>query len=320
MGDLDRFHAKRAAIIYNPIARGLARHKHSLQRTIAVLAQQSIEAHLVATTEPGSATVQAEQQIAAGCDLIIAAGGDGTINEVANGMLDTRVPLAILPGGTANVLAHELKIRLDVEAAAKDIYALQPCRVSVGSLRVEQSKPRCFLCMAGAGLDAQIVSGLNLRLKQATGKLAYYVCAFSHAVRRFDEFEVTVDGERFEASFALVSRVRNYGGDLEIARNASLLRDDFEVVLFRGTQGARYLGYFAGVAMKRLDRMKGCTVIRGRSVKCDAAGRQIFVQVDGELAGQLPVEASVLPEALTLLVPAEYVRQEQALVAVPVCA
>ena len=104
---LESFHAKRAAIIYNPVARNLSRSMPVLERAKAALAREGIEAHLVATTAPGSASVQVRQEIEADCDLIVAAGGDGTINEVANGMLHTRVPLAILPGGTANVLARE---------------------------------------------------------------------------------------------------------------------------------------------------------------------------------------------------------------------
>ncbi len=235
-------------------------------------------------------------------------------------MLDTGVPLAILPGGTANVLARELRLQIHIEKAAEQISRLRPCQISAGGIRIQESKRRCFLCMAGAGLDAEIISRLNLDWKEAAGKLAYYACAFSHAVRPLNEFEVTVDGARFEASFVLISRVRNYGGDLEIARNASLLRDDFEVVLFRGTWGARYLRYLAGVALKRVHRMNGCTMLRGRSVTCDSAGRDIFVQIDGELAGKLPITADIIPGALTLLVPPQYLAREKALVAVPVCA
>ena len=318
---LESLHGKRAAILYNPVARGLSRHRHLLQRTVAVLARQGIEAQLIATKGPGTAGAQARREIEAGQDLIIAAGGDGTINEVANGMLHTGVPLAILPGGTANVLAREMRLPIHLEKAAAQMSNLQLRRIAVGGLRIGGSDRRAFLCMTGAGLDAEIVSRLNLDLKAAAGKFAYYVAGFSHVFRPLQEFEVTVDGKRFEASFALVSRVRNYGGDLEIARGASLLRDDFEVVLFRGTVSARYLQYFIGVALKRVERIKGCTVVRGRHVTCShPTGNGVYVQVDGELAGNLPITTEIIPEALTLLVPPEYVAREQPYVAVPVCA
>ncbi len=318
MKDLETVHARRAAIIYNPVARGLARHQHLLQRTTALLGQQGIEAALVATAAPGTAGAQARREIDAGCDLIVAAGGDGTINEVIDGMVNTDVPLAIFPGGTANVLARELRLPIHIARAASQISSLKPCRIAVGSIQIDGAAARSFVCMAGAGLDAEIVYRLNLDLKALAGKFAYYVGGFSQVFRPLREFEVIVDGQPFEASFALVTRVRNYGGDLEIARGASLLRDDFEVVLFRGTASVRYLAYLVGVATGKVHRMKGCTVLRGRSVTCSAPQHEhIYAQVDGELAGKLPMSASIVPNALTVLVPADYLAHEQSRVSIP---
>ncbi len=318
---MESFDAKRAAIIYNPVARGLSRRLHLLQRTTDVLARQGIEASLIATKGPGTAGGQARDLIESGRDLIIAAGGDGTINEVANGMLHSGVPLAILPGGTANVLARELRLPIHFERAATQVANWRPYRIAVGSMQMEGSERRLFLCMAGAGLDAEIVARLNLDLKAAAGKFAYYVAGFSHVFRPLSEFEVSVDGKHYEASFALISRVRNYGGDLEIARGASLLRNEFEVVLFRGTASVRYLSYLLGVALGRVHRVKGCTVLRGQSVICrKPPHEQVYVQVDGELAGRLPMTAEILRDALTLLAPPEYLAREQSYVAVPACA
>jgi diacylglycerol kinase (ATP) len=318
MRNLGTFHAERAAILYNPVARGL-RRRNALEAAVRALAAQGIAAKLIPTAAPGSASKQAREQIEAGCDLIIAAGGDGTINEVANGMLRGPIPLAILPGGTANVLAREMCLPLQIEKAAAQITEFVPLRIAVGILRLAGISQRVFLCMAGAGLDAEIVSRLNLNLKAVLGKFAYYVGGFRQVFRPLCEFEVWVDGEQYEASFALVSRVRNYGGDLEIARGASLLRNDFEVVLFRGTHSARYLRHLAAVLLGRVYDAPGCTVLRGRSVKCAPSvsskpeGRQnsIYVQVDGELAGELPITAEILPEAITLLMPQHYLIREQ---------
>jgi diacylglycerol kinase (ATP) len=314
--------AKRAAIIYNPVARGLSRHRHLLQRSTALLARHGIQTTLVATTGPGSASAQTRREIESGCDLVIAAGGDGTINEVANGMLHSGVPLAILPGGTANVLAREMRMPINMERAAAQIAGLRPCRISVGRLRLGDAPPRCFLCMAGAGLDAEIVSRIHPGLKMRAGKFAYYAHGLAQVFRPLPEFEVIVDGKTFRASFALISRVRNYGGDLEIAVGASLLRDDFQVVLFRGTQSAAYLRYLAGVALRRVERMPGCTVLHGQSVTCEhpPGAHPIKVQVDGELAGALPAAAEIVPEALTLLMPAACLNRERALAEIHTCA
>jgi diacylglycerol kinase (ATP) len=318
---LESFCAKRAAIIYNPVARGLSRRQHLLQRSAAALARQDIETCLVPTIAPGSASAQAREQIESGCDLILTAGGDGTINEVANGMLHSRVPLAILPGGTANVLAREVRLPVNMERAANSVRQLKAHRMAVGSLRFNGPQQRGFVCMAGVGLDAEIISRLNLDLKAAAGKLAYYVCGFTQVLRTLPEFEVIVDGQPYTASFALISRVKNYGGDLEIARGASLFRNDFEVVLFRGAKAMRYLPYLVGVTLGQAARMNGCTVLYGRTVTCrQPSGEPVYVQVDGELAGVLPITAEIIPDALTLLVPPQYYAREQSLATVPVCA
>ena len=315
---LNSFSAHRAAIIYNPVARALARHLHQLERTVDILAKQGIQASLVATTAPATAGTLARRQIDAGCDLVIAAGGDGTINEVISGMLHSHVPLAIIPGGTANVLAREMRLPMHLTRVASGISSLQPCRIGVGSLQSEGARPRSFVCMAGAGLDAEIVYHLNLDLKAMAGKLAYYFGGFSQVFRPLHEFEILVDGQSYQASFALVSRVRNYGGDLEIARRASLLRDDFEIVLFRGTVSVRYLAYLLGVATGQAHRIDGCTFLRGRSVTCiRPPAADVYVQVDGELAAKLPASIELVPDALTLLVPPDYLARERSLVAVP---
>lgn len=321
MVQLRSFSARRAAIIYNPVARGLSRRKHLLQRSTELLCRQGMEVQAIATRAPGSATQQARCEIDRGCDLIIAAGGDGTINEVANGMLNTGVPLAILPGGTANVLAREMRLPLHMERAAAQIPELERCRIAAGAVEIAGSEPRCFLCMAGAGLDAAIVARVHPGFKATAGKLAYYAAGFGHLFKRVQEFDVVVDGKRFAASFALISRVRNYGGDLEIARGASLLRDDFEVVLFRGTASVRYLRYLIGVTLGRVTSMEGCTVLRARSAACEQpTGNNVHVQLDGELAGYLPISATILPGAITLLAPTAYITRERAHVEVAACA
>lgn len=187
MVSLESLDARRAVLIYNPVARGLARRQDSLQRTIGALARQDIKAEPVLTTGPGSATAQVKRQIEAGCDLVLVAGGDGTINEAANGMLHSGIPLGILPGGTANVLAREMGMSMHADRVASRLRSMTVRNIAIGRLRVDQSAPRSFLCMAGAGLDAEVVSRLNLDLKAAAGKLAYYVSGFAQVLRHLPE-------------------------------------------------------------------------------------------------------------------------------------
>jgi YegS/Rv2252/BmrU family lipid kinase len=310
---LDYAHSsyRRAAVIYNPYAGRLARRAHLLQRSIELLRQQGTQASLVPTTGPGTAGLLTKREIDHGADLIVAAGGDGTINEVVNGMAHSLASLAILPGGTANVLAHELGIKHGLLHAAGSIASLKPCRISLGVMRAAGYE-RYFLLMAGVGLDAQIVYDLNLDLKAAAGKLAYYAGGMAQLLRPIPQFDVTVSGKLYRCGFALISNVRNYGGDLEIARGASLLRDDFEIVLFEGAGSLGYLRYLLGVAFKRVESVRGCTVLRAKSAVCEAGSDPaIYTQIDGELACRLPVTIEIEPKALTLLIPPAYLAREQ---------
>jgi diacylglycerol kinase (ATP) len=260
------------------------------------------------TTGPATAGAIARDHIERGADLILAAGGDGTINEIAEGMVHSPVPLGILPGGTANVLAMEMKLGTKLERAAERLHECRPHRISVGHLTGDGGKvSRHFLLMAGVGLDAHVVYHVSGPLKARTGKFAYWVAGWSLLGRRLPEFDVEVDGTRHRCSFALLSKVRNYGGDFEIARAVSLFDDQFEVVLFEGASSLRYVPYFAGLAANRLHGMKGVTVLRARVVRLmKPEDSRVYVQVDGESAGHLPAEIKIVPEALTLLVPPEY--------------
>jgi len=249
----------------------------------------------------------ARQAIAAGAEFIVAAGGDGTINEVLEGMANTTVPLGILPAGTANVLATEIGLPNSMEQAATRMSECVAKRIAIGRLDCG-SKARHFLAMAGVGFDAHIVYNLSTSLKQRLGKAAYWVGGFSQVTGRFPEFQVEIDGAtRDVCSFALISRVRNYGGDFEIAQSIDLRDSCFEVVLFRGSTSLPYLKYLFGLTTGRLAGMRGVSFLKAQCIRVfDPEDRRIYIQVDGESAGHLPARVSLVPDALTLLLPPAY--------------
>ena len=278
-----------------------------------ILRREGLDVSPVVTDGPGSARDIARQCVHDGADLILVAGGDGTINEVINGMAGSTVPLGVLPCGTANVLANELKLPSNPEKVAAGLASLVPARISLGVIVDEiDNDPRYFLLMAGAGFDALIVYNVHGGIKNALGKVAYWIAGFAHQGRRLPEFDVEVDGRRHRCSFALASRVRNYGGDLEIARNVSLVDNCFELVLFEGASTFPYVRYFLGVLMNRLPRVRGATILNTKSARfsCPEDDR-IHVQVDGEYTGTLPVTISLAPRALTLLVPPKYCQMQK---------
>jgi YegS/Rv2252/BmrU family lipid kinase len=241
--------------------------------------------------------------------LIVVAGGDGTINEVVNGMAYSDVPLAILPAGTANVLAMELGIGRRIARTAELLTQYIPARVAIGRMVSDAGrKSRYFLLMAGVGLDAYVIYNLVLRLKAPLGKAAYWLSALAKLGRRIPEFVVQAEGREFRSGFAIASRVRNYGGDLEIACGASLLSDQFELVLFEGTNRLNFVRYMLGVVTHRHLRMRGVTILRARTaVFLPLSEKKVHLQLDGEYSGLAPARVEVIPNALNLLVPPEFI-------------
>ena len=300
----------KCVVIYNPQARKLrSRSRDRLERARQIFSEAGYETILVPTSGPGAGAGLARSSVADGAGLIVAAGGDGTINEVAEGMVHSRVPLGILPAGTANVLAMETGMSSNLELAARELLTYTPERISVGCLHFNNVNHcvRHFLLMAGIGLDARLIYELSASLKTNLGKMAYWIAAFSLMGRRLEEFSVNVEDRNYRCSFALVSKVRNYGGDLEIARDTSLFDDQFEVVLFQGQNSARYVRYFIGVVRNRLRGMKGVSILRTPKLHVSPVqDSRAYVQVDGEYAGHLPVSVEIVKDALTLLLPPSY--------------
>jgi diacylglycerol kinase (ATP) len=270
------------------------------------LRQKWPEVHTIPTEGPQTAGRIAGDCISQGAGLIVAAGGDGTINETVAGVAGTNVPFGFLPFGTANVLSNELRMSNNPVRAAELLKQCTPVPISLGRMTTE-SGSRLFLCMAGAGLDARIVRLVNPKVKAVLGKSAYWIYAFEQVGRRLSEFHVKVNGREYVTSFALISRVRNYGGDIEIAKRANLLEDHFAIVLCEGRSSSRYLKYFAGVLFNTLDRMSGVHVLESTSVQIEPIdGWTLDHQLDGEHAGYGAARYEIVEGSVRLLIPAPY--------------
>ncbi len=239
--------------------------------------------------------------------MILAAGGDGTINEVVNGIAGSQVHFGILPAGTANVLANEIGFSNRPDHAARQLLHAVPVRIALGSLERADQARRYFVLMAGVGLDARIVYELDLDLKNRLGKLAYWHGGLRQFGRPVPRFHLRANGSDYCASFALITRVRNYGGDFEIARKIRLTDSDFEVVIFQNYQWQDYLRFFGAVMTNRLYSTEGVATARATRVEVDSPeDERIYIQNDGESLGVLPATISAVPDALTLLMPKRY--------------
>jgi diacylglycerol kinase (ATP) len=257
---------------------------------------------LLATDAAGHATQLVRDAVAGGADLVLVLGGDGTINEAANGLIPSRVPLGVLPGGTANVLCNELGLGNRIERAVERLGMSVERRIAVGRV-CGAGEPRYFLMMGGVGLDASIVVKVNPRWKAKTGKLAYWAAGFGEFFRSVGQFQVSVNGVQHQCGFALASRVRNYGGDLEIASGASLLSEEFEVVLFRGSNPLLYSAYMTAVLLRQVQAVPGVKTVKARCIEFSG---DAHLQFDGEYGGRLSARFEIVPDALTLLIPSTY--------------
>ncbi len=298
---------RRAILIYNPAAGRRLGRRLRIEPVLAALGRGVETVEAAPTTGPGVATELGRRAGLEGFDLVAVCGGDGTVNEVANGLVGGSVPLAVLPAGTANVLALELGLARDPERAAAAVPHLEPLSVSLGRLRPAGAPERYFLLMAGAGLDASIVRHLDLRLKSRLGILSYWWAGAGELGRPRRPFQVTFDGRRLESTFALAALSSYYGGGLRLARRAHLLSGRLELVLFHSRSTTRYLVYLAAAACGRLEQLPDVTFsAAGRLTMTNQGLDPVYVQVDGELAGRLPAEIELVPAALTLLAPPAY--------------
>ena len=300
---------RHAVLIYNP-ASGRRRNvrEKKVERAREVLSQWISRVDAAPTARRGHATQLAERAASNGADLLVACGGDGTINEVAAGMVGSKVPLLTLPAGTANVLAEEVDFPLSPEKTAALLPSLVPAEVPYGVVRYQNPEPgaRHFLLMCGVGVDASIVYHLNTRLKTYIGQGAYWLGSLEQLQRKFEPFQIRLGDETYDSTFALISKSRRYGGRLVLAPNAHLLADEFQVVIFHGDSPLRYVGYLAQIATQTLDQFPDVSFHHTRRVELLSQGERVYIEVDGEFAGRLPAVVEIAPQPITLMLPAEY--------------
>jgi diacylglycerol kinase (ATP) len=301
-----------ALLIHNPNAGGGGNARRAkLDEARKILEARGIQADLAETTAPGEATEIAKRAGAAGRQLVIACGGDGTINEVVNGLADSqnghRVPLAFLPAGTANVLAKELELSWDIPKAAEQLARGEVRDIALGlATPLEQpDRARYFLTVGGAGPDGRITYAVDLELKARMGILAYWLQGVREVFNyQFRHFRVTSEGEIRDVSLVIVGRTKHYGGPFKITTQADLFEDQFEFVGLTTQSGLKYLSYLPTLWFGDLRKEDGVYFWKSDRLICEPINADpIYAQVDGEPLARLPVEFRIVPRALRLLVP-----------------
>jgi YegS/Rv2252/BmrU family lipid kinase len=280
-------------VIYNPTAG--VRRRRKLDRVLRELGRRGCAVTLRATQARGDAEAMARAADPTAFDLVAVAGGDGTINEVINGLADSPLPLALIPLGTANVLANELGLPRHAAGIAQTIAAGEPRPIYLG-----QANNRRFAMMLGVGIDARIVEAIDPRLKRATGMLAYVVSGIRSVLRyRPVRYGLEIDGRSYQAAGIIVAKGHFYGGRFVVARAARLDTPSLHAVLMERPGRWNILRYGLAIALGRLGQLRDVRIVEGRIVVIDGPAGEP-AQTDGDLAGRLPLTVSLAARPLFL--------------------
>ncbi len=281
----------RICIIANPAARGVRARLERLERLTRNVVIRT-------TRGPGDAEAQTERAVEQGFGTIVAAGGDGTINEVVNGIGTAPVTLGILPMGTVNVMAMELGLPFNLVAAWKVIRGGHVRMIDVAS-----ANGHLFVQMAGVGLDAQIVERNNRQIKQVLGPLSYLLTATQVAAEKPPRLRVSSDSHAtVEGSFVLVGNGRLYGGPFTLFKEADMQDGLLDVYVFRYMNYLHLMRYFRGTLFGSLAKFSDVEAFKARRVRVEA-NRHVPLEADGELVGHAPVEFSIRRRKLRVIVP-----------------
>jgi YegS/Rv2252/BmrU family lipid kinase len=296
-----------AVLIVNPNAGG-GRRIPQLDEARRIFRDAGIETDLQETTGPWDATTLARRAVEQSRELAIVCGGDGTVNEAVNGLACSNVPLAVLPAGTANVLAKELSLPWNLPRAAEHIVRGRFRRIALGLATPEKSsgEPRYFLSVAGAGADGALVAAVRPEIKLKAGILAYWQEGLRQLSRYdFPVFRTMLAGDSsVDATLVIVGRTKNYGGPFKITTEADLHRPEFELAFVTTRSPWKYLSYLPLIWAGQLRRARYVRFFKSTSIECAAIdSSSVLIQVDGEPAGSLPAEFRIVPDALTLVVP-----------------
>ena len=283
-------------IIGNPNS-GRASSKNYLEQYAKVLRAGGLEVEVMNTEYPNHAT---ELATLAGNRLVIAAGGDGTVNEVVNG-LSPDATLGILPLGTANVLARELGLPLDLKRSCERVLKGNRSSIDLGVAKDREGTERKFACMAGIGFDANVVRTVTPRLKRYLRILAFPLMAIKVLFEEDLPSVHVIQGDTtYVTQFAIVANGHYYGGDFRVAGPGALTSGELEAILvervsilLRPDILARIL---ARDPLNRSMRSFGATEMRAH-----APGANVPVQIDGEIWGRLPMSFNIEPQALQVV-------------------
>ena len=294
--------ATQVLIVFNPVSgSGNRRIVEAVQQA---LSNRGCDVSLYPTQSAGDATRYLSAYTGP-LDVIAVAGGDGTVNEVVNGLRqrdNQSYRLALIPTGTTNVLAAELGIGKAPDKIADIIINGREKPIYLGDIN-----GRRFVLMAGVGYDAWVVDNVDLALKKKVGKLAY-VLSMLKQLRHFGKktYQLTVDGEHYQANSVVITNGRYYAGSFVLSRQADLSKATTQVLMISGRNPLKFLGILLGLPLGIMEKMPGMKSVAARHVQIEllnAGTEREPVQADGDSLAELPLHLQMEDSPVRLLIP-----------------
>lgn len=293
----------RVLIIFNP-ASGTAKRTF-IDSIMAELIAGGAEVDLYLTQAANDAT-RYLKEYSGELDVVAAAGGDGTLNEVVNGLTERENGswrLALIPTGTTNVLAGELGLKKTVKAVAQTILQGKEMPIYPGRIN-----GRRFMLMAGVGYDAWVVDNVNLKLKKKVGKLAY-VLSMLKQLPKFGSklYRLELDGQEHFANSAIITNGRLYGGKFVISKQADLSAPTTQVLMLSGKSMWHLLFSLLGLPLGLMEKMPGVQSVAAKKIEISLVDQieREPVQADGDSLAELPLSLAMEEQPLRLLVPSK---------------
>jgi len=290
---------RRAVLVYNPES-GRRLSQRWLPAIVEILAGGGFAVEPRPTSAPGDATRLAREAVSGGVEVVFCLGGDGTLREVAAGLLGSEVILGPLPAGTANVMAIALGLPREARAAARVLPRCEPVAIDVG---VAGGEP--FLMCATGGIDAAVMARQDGSLKKLLGRGAIVAPTVGQLWRyAYPDLELLIDGHRRErVSYFAVCNIPYYAGAFRMAPAADFRDRRLDLVLFHGRGRLRTLGLMRDLALGRHHRRPDVEILRVEAVEL-VGPPDAPVQIDGDVVtGAPPLRIGLVSERLWILAP-----------------
>lgn len=309
-------------IVFNPNAGQALVVQQALERAASLWRQHGWQVALQPTVCAGDATQIAKAASARGVDIVVAAGGDGTVNEVINGLVGSETAMAVLPAGTVNIWAREMGLAMDVQKAAAAMLLAQWRQIDVGRVRSmfprtrrlsrkrvarpkEPLVDRYFLLMAGVGFDAAVTALINPLEKKRLGAIAYVKQAVQMAWNyRGSKVALRVDGQKKRGRFlmAVVGNSQLYGGVMKFTHNALVDDGLLDICVIQGRSMLQAPLRLVSIFSRSHHRDARIKYYQAKQIQF-LSRKPIPVQVDGDYLGMTPLLFEVVPRSLWVLVP-----------------